>query len=253
MYLYPRHRMGKMRSLILSIISALALLIHPLSLSTQNSFSLSLDVDGSAGDQAATYLNMSADRIVAIQIFGKDMQSANGLAVRFEYNTSQVTYEGFDAGVLLPQAHIFTEQGTNPTFVKIGIGSLGGQVSASSGLVGTIRFRTTAAFSGTAIRLVRAELRRGGQFEIVALNIRVALRVSTAPYPDFDGNGLVDVADFLLFVGVFGSSRGDRTYQSKYDLDGNGAIGVSDFLIFVNDFGKSAPPPVRAVVVQIDC
>ena len=245
MYLYPRHWMGKMRLLILSIISTLALLIHPLSLSTQNSFSLSLDVDGSAGDQAATYLNMSADRIVAIQIFGKDMQSANGLAVRFEYNTSQVTYEGFDAGVLLPQAHIFTEQGTNPTFVKIGIGSLGGQVSVSSGLVGTIRFRSTVAFSGTAIRLVRAELRRGGQFETVALNIRVALRVSAAPYPDFDGNGMVDVADFLLFVGAFGASRGDRTYQSKYDLDGNGAIGVSDFLIFVNDFGKSVPPPVR--------
>ena len=35
-----------MRNLILSTLSILALLIHPLSLSGQNSFSVSLDVDG---------------------------------------------------------------------------------------------------------------------------------------------------------------------------------------------------------------
>ncbi len=57
-----------MRSLILSTLSILALLIHPLSPSAQNSFSVSLDVDGAAGDQAVTSLNMSADQIVAIQI-----------------------------------------------------------------------------------------------------------------------------------------------------------------------------------------
>ena len=38
-----------MRKLILSTLSTLALLIYPLYLSAQNSFSLSLDVDGSGG------------------------------------------------------------------------------------------------------------------------------------------------------------------------------------------------------------
>ncbi len=77
--------------------------------------------------------------------------------------------------------------------------------------------------------------------------------------PDFDGNGVVDISDFLLFVEKFGSRQGDGKYEAKYDLDGNGSIGISDFLRFANDFGKAVknPMPVsipdanlRAVIAQ---
>ena len=57
---------------------------------------------------------------------------------------------------------------------------------------------------------------------------------------DFDGNGTVDIPDFLLFVDHFGSSRGDGTYDAKYDLDSNGVVGIPDFLIFVDFFGQTA-------------
>ena len=59
-----------MRNLILSTLSTIALLIYPLSLSAQNSFSLSLDVDGATGDQSVTSLNTAPDQVVAIEIFG---------------------------------------------------------------------------------------------------------------------------------------------------------------------------------------
>ena len=233
-----------MRNLILSTLSTLALLIYPLSLSAQNTFSVSLDMDSAAGDQAVTSLNASADQVVAIQIFGNNIQNANGLAVRFEYDASQVTYEGFDTGDVLPNAHSLPEHGTNPTFIQISIVSFGGQATANSGLVGTIRFRTTAAFSGTAIRLVRTELGRGGQIASATLDVRVALQlsVSTAPSPDFNGDGTVGIPDFLEFVNHFGLSQGDAGYDAKYDLDSNDAIGISDFLIFVNSFGQQVPP-----------
>ena len=65
---------------------------------------------------------------------------------------------------------------------------------------------------------------------------------NTSPSPDFNGNGKVDIADFLEFVKVYGSIRGDGTYQAKYDLDSNGVIDISDFLTFVENFGKSVPP-----------
>ena len=224
-----------MRNLILSI---LAFLMYPLSLSAQNSFSLSLDVDGTAGDQAVTSLNVSADEVVAIQIFGTGIQNANGLAVRFEYDASQVTYEGFDAGDVLPNAQALPEQGTG--FVEIGIASLGGQATANSGLVGTVRFRTTAGFSGTAIRLVRAELSRGGQFETVNLDIRIALQFQ-ALTSDFDGDGMVNFSDFLEFASQFGTRQGDGRYEAKYDLNSDGAIGFGDFLIFSSSFGKGGP------------
>ena len=62
---------------------------------------------------------------------------------------------------------------------------------------------------------------------------------SSPPSPDFDGNGTVDIPDFLLFVDAFGSKAGEAKYESKYDLDGNGEIGVGDFLIFVDSFGRT--------------
>ena len=228
-----------MRNLILSTLSTLALLIHPLSLSAQNSFSVSLDVDGAAGDQAITSGNVSADQIIAIQIFGRDIQNAIGLAVRFEYDASQVTYESFDVGNVLPNAQALIEQGINPTFVEIGIAALGGQATANSGLAGTVRFRTTAAFSGTAIRLVRAELGRGGRFETIILNTSVELKLQVLTL-DFNGDGAVNFIDFLAFASHFGTRQGDGKYEAKYDLDSDGAIGFGDFLIFSSNFVKEA-------------
>ena len=58
--------------------------------------------------------------------------------------------------------------------------------------------------------------------------------------PDFDRDGIVGFADFLLFVAQFGLGRGDAGYDARFDLDGDGAIGFGDFLIFANDFGKEA-------------
>ena len=49
---------------------------------------------------------------------------------------------------------------------------------------------------------------------------------------DFDSNGEINIADFLLFVSAFGTS------DPKYDIDGDGVVGITDFLIFVNHFGK---------------
>ena len=62
---------------------------------------------------------------------------------------------------------------------------------------------------------------------------------SSPPSPDFDGNGILDLPDFLLFTDVFGSKEGDEKYDAKYDLDGNGEIGVGDFLLFMDSFGKT--------------
>ena len=61
--------------------------------------------------------------------------------------------------------------------------------------------------------------------------------------PDFDGNGIVDFADFLAFAGLFGSRQGDGRYDARYDLDSDGAIGFSDFLVFSGSFGKEVSSP----------
>ena len=50
---------------------------------------------------------------------------------------------------------------------------------------------------------------------------------------DFDSNGIIEFADFLLFVSAFGSS------EAQYDIDGNGSVDFPDFLLFVSVFGKT--------------
>ncbi len=58
------------------------------------------------------------------------------------------------------------------------------------------------------------------------------------PSSDFDRDGVVGFADFLLFVEQFGFSEDDEGYDEWFDLDGDGMIGFGDFLIFANAFGK---------------
>ncbi len=230
-----------MRNLILSTLSTIALLIYPLSLSSQNSFSLSLDLDNAPDDQALATLIASPDQVIAIQIFARDIQNTTGISPRFEYNARQVTYQGFFPGNILPNAQVLAEHGTNPTFVQVSMVSFGGSATVSTGLMGTIHFRTTRTFSNTTIRLTHAILSRNGQFETISLNISVAL-LST-PSPDFDGDGSVGFTDFVLFASRFGSTRGDGIYEAKYDLDVDNAIGFSDFVIFARDFGKEVSSP----------
>ncbi len=217
----------------------LALLISPWSPSTQTRgrFSLALDLDDSEGDQAVSSLDVSPGQVVPIQIFGSDIQGASSLSVRFEYDSTQVVYEGFDAGDVLPDAQALAEQ--DSTSVRIDVTSPGGPATVNAGWVGTARFRTTDAFSETEIRLVRAELGRDGQSEVVSPALGVALQLASAPSPDFDGNGRVDFADFLLFAGAFGYREGDERYEARYDLNSDGGIAFDDFVILATSFGST--------------
>ena len=209
-----------------------------LQLATQDIFSLSLDGGVAAGDQAVTSLDVSPGSVVSLQVFGKNIEDAEGFSIRFEYDADQVLYEGFDPGSVLPNAQVVSVPGTNPTAIEIWIASFGGKSTVDSGLVGSIRFRTTSEFSGTTLRLIRAELGRGEERERITFdNTGVTLQLA-ALTPDFNGDGRVDFDDFLLFVEQLGFSRGDEGYDAKYDLDKDGVIGFGDFLIFASSFGK---------------
>ena len=204
------------------------------------SFSLSLDGDGAAGDQAVTTLDVSPGPVATIQVFGRGIRQATGISARFEYDSAQVAYEGFDAGGLLPNVQVLAVSSTNPTAVEIDLVSFGGQATADSGLVGTLRFRKMSAFSGTTLRLVRAELGRGTQRErVMFANTHITLQPAAAALtPDFNGDGRVDSADFVLFTAQYGLRQGDPGYDAWYDLDGDGTIGFGDFLMFGSAFGR---------------
>ena len=200
-------------------------------------FSISLDANSAAGDQGVTTLDVGSGSVVPIQLFGNDIRGVNGISARFEFDVAQVGYDGFDPGSLLPNAQVLAVPATNPTAIDISVVSFGGQAAVDSGMVGTIRFRTTDAFSGTTLRMVSAEIGRGDQREKLTLSdTGVMLRLAQLT-PDFNGDGKVDFGDFVAFGMHFGASRGDARYEAKYDLDEDGAIGFGDFLIFGREFG----------------
>ena len=49
---------------------------------------------------------------------------------------------------------------------------------------------------------------------------------------DFDGNGVVDLNDFRLFVPAMG------TQHARFDIDRDGTVGISDFFLFAERFGR---------------
>ena len=223
----------------------------------QDRFYFSLDLDGSEGNQFKSYLSVAPDGLVSVQIFGKSLNAipSNDLSLRFEYDMRQVVFEKVKIGDALSSAYVLA--GKN--FVSIGMTLPDSKTRAESGLMGTIRFRTTDAISETEIRFVQVNLLPKGQSEIIPMFLSVALQgyssdlPATGPSPDFNENGVVDIPDFLLFADVFGAKMGQKLYETKYDLDRNGEIGISDFLIFVDAFGKEIVqvPPLTTPALPV--
>ena len=62
---------------------------------------------------------------------------------------------------------------------------------------------------------------------------------ATLPTPDFDGNGQVNFADFMALANKIGPGQGRGSYEVKYDLDGDGIVGMGDFEVFMSRFSDS--------------
>ena len=213
-------------------------------------FTLSLDLDASEKDQNLWSLSVVPGRVVSIQVFGADVRGTRGIDLRVGYDTTQVVFEGFDAGDALPGVTALVTK--DSTFVEIGLSSLGGAASVDSGLVGTLRFTTTDGFTETEIRLAGADLVRGEYPETMTRTVSVLLHAPAPPSPDFDGSGVVGFADFVLFSGAFGYREADDGYESGYDLTGDGQITFADFVIFANSFGDTVNrAPVFAVASPV--
>ena len=246
------------RTLMLGVafLLFLWLLISPRSPSSQSSFSLALDLDGSPDNQAVSSLDVLPGQVLSVQIFGVDMQNASSIATYIAYDTTQVVYVGFDTGSILPNAHALVAQDSGS--VRIEVSSLTGSATTNAGLVGVVHFRTATRFTDTEIWLVRAELARGGQSEAISLELGVTLQVTVPPSPDFDGNGVVGFSDLVAFAGGFGGRQGDGNFDARYDLNSDGGVGFDDFVIFARHFGETvnrapvfaATPPVTRSVEE---
>ncbi|GAB4553543.1 MAG: hypothetical protein Tsb0013_15990 [Phycisphaerales bacterium] len=56
---------------------------------------------------------------------------------------------------------------------------------------------------------------------------------------DFDNDGDVDLGDFGVFGGAFGSMIGDANYNADADFDSDGDVDLGDFGVFGGEFGRN--------------
>ena len=252
---WPTRYFGAAVVLFFAII-ALVLWIAPQPISSQSPFTLSPDLDAAEGDQGATSLEVSAEDVVSIQVFGDDIQGATALTMRFEYDARQILFDGFDVGGIMTNAVAVPSEETHPTSVEITVWPFASRATPSAGLVGNARFRTSESFSSTTIRLAHGEISLGRyREETASFDVDISLQDSTAtPSPgldvhraDFDGDGTVAFSDFLLLGSNFGSQQEDDAFDGRFDLDGDGSVAFGDFLEFSAQFGKELPPPAPLV------
>ncbi len=57
---------------------------------------------------------------------------------------------------------------------------------------------------------------------------------------DLDGNFMVDLDDFSIFIAQFGNTAGDCAMGCTADLDGVNGVDLDDFSIFIAQFGNTA-------------
>ncbi len=80
---------------------------------------------------------------------------------------------------------------------------------------------------------VPPSLRDVSQNDLDKLNLPDCTQTQGQKTADFNGDGIVNFADFFDFVDAFG------TTDAKYDLDDNGIVNFADFFEFVDAFGTS--------------
>ena len=203
---------------------------------------LSLDLipNGGSGNQrndAVTSGTVSGQGTkIAIEVFATGVTtSLTGMRIRFDFDASVLTFvKAENSAFTFP---IRASTGTD-------FAALSPVTLPSSGFLTRAEFTTVTDVTGREFSIGIASVtlsENAGSSDVITTTNRIAFNATTAPTPDFDGNGAVDFFDFLAFVGQYDTRQGDGRYQVKYDLNSDGAIDFQDFLIFVSSYDSSSP------------
>jgi len=110
-------------------------------------------------------------------------------------------------------------------------GTYEGDTFGYSGWIGSKEFITTDGPLGWDYRLWVYAFRSG------SYTVTVNYTWTTPRKGDFDGNGNIDIFDFVLFATAYNSHCGDANYDPIGDFDGDCDIDIFDFVQFAQVYG----------------
>jgi hypothetical protein len=70
---------------------------------------------------------------------------------------------------------------------------------------------------------------------------------------DYDGDGVVGIADFGMLRRAFGSAAGGPDWNPQLDANGDGVIGIVEFTLLRRTFGAAPGPSGRGCVAGVSC
>ncbi len=135
----------------------------------------------------------------------------------------------------------------NPTLSMLSVSAVS---IPSSGYLGQVNLRVSRALtSSDSLAVSSASIAGPGGVQNLDVSQAILTFTQAPACPgDFNGDGMVNLADFLAFAGGFGTRSGDASYDANLDMDGNGAVDLSDFLAFAKVFGTACPTPPSPTV-----
>ena len=206
--------------------------------------SLDLIADGGVGnerDDGVTSGTVSGQGTkIAVEVFAKGITtSLQGMIIEFDFDASVLTYVG-----ARNSAFFIIAKTTTGTI--LGIPASSPPVTLSeSGFLARAEFTTTVDVTGRefSIGIKRVVLAgdtnaRPVEDEITTTEV---IRFNTAPSPDFNNDGIVDLADYGLFRNQWNTRAGGPNWDAKFDLNGDGVINLGDYEIFRDNWNKTFP------------
>ncbi|MDE2723072.1 MAG: hypothetical protein OXI59_06820 [Gemmatimonadota bacterium] len=126
----------------------------------------------------------------------------------------------------------------NPTLAMLSLATV---TIPANGYLGQITLNVAHPLTSDIVLIIQAAAWANGDGiqDMDASSAAISF-MEIPPFPgDFDGNEIVNMADFLFFVAAFDTRSGDAKYNVLADMNLNGTVDMFDFLLFVTAFGGS--------------
>ena len=213
---------------------------------------IALDLDLTVGDQAVRERALTGRSVTVDLAVTEGALGTAGFNVVLAFDSTAVAFSEFTLVDLYDGATpIVTRSGDRVEFSVVFLGTA--TASRQSGSAGHARFTLLGGASATQIRIVTAAYATAGgslPIEIGSDGARVTVQGSVEPSADFNGDGEIGFADFILFAGKFGTKQGDANFDAAFDLNGNGSVDFPDFITFAGKFGTKTNKPVLSKPVS---
>ena len=72
----------------------------------------------------------------------------------------------------------------------------------------------------------------------VAAPASAPLSFSNGGPGDANGDGVVDLDDYMLVINAYNAEKGEAKYSENADLNGDGIIDIDDYMLVINNYNK---------------